>query len=760
MLEVESNQGDVAAKEVPDIEMTAEENTNVETEVKPLEEGAKRFGRFRGERKPLPEDVILRAKILKMGESLTEELQSDIIMTAGEINLQLTSYGEMIIDTLPKAMGRLAHKSVLLASLATKLDSLLSKTVIEEVITLEMPKAFQSADKMAWKAWIRFLGWCWINGVLEESVFLSIIQKMISKPSKLVALVALTTLPILLKIKPNLILEEALNSLSTYFDSLNVPVPSHLLPFRKFDESKDVYVKCEEIKAEPEVPKPVEEKVEAKPGEEAPSTEGTISLFRERAELETLKEDEYEDYIDEPKEEQKYEITELWECYKKNKNTTELKKFHQVLKTSMLEIFTVNETIIKEVDVGVLNFEPEKDIELIYKSRVLKPNVFSDYDNDELDYLMVYDIVADIISRFKDTTFTWWCQIQRLNIPGMTERILFDVIFSELFQLPHMPAHPLHYANIAWIMRKRLPIQAINLLIKKMPRMDPEIRLRFESFYAFAMNHMDFAINWDVIKRFIDKESAHYKWTKKLFDGMSIISFPKKMEDLIKEKKLPEEWIAKNFWDPVFIHGEDENDIKNLVEKMRFKDDSKDEFEKFLTGEEIEAKDEAVQEVLFEAVFRKANRNYSFMDKVLDFYSSTLQNTLTEKKKIVGMLYNMFKHNIEKFIVFMNMLATYKIYEYKDVTQWVLENETIEESHMYAIYKIMKELSEQEDYSQMVTILEDLKLIVMKDPSDWVKTSYGIAILRNHQAVLTSSGKWDQVKELFSCVDGFSEIVA
>lgn len=78
-----------------------------------------------------------------------EELDSQIILTAGELNLQLPVYGEMIMDTLPKAMGRFAHKSFMLGSLCTKLDSLLAKTVIEEVITVELPTAFKNADKMA-----------------------------------------------------------------------------------------------------------------------------------------------------------------------------------------------------------------------------------------------------------------------------------------------------------------------------------------------------------------------------------------------------------------------------------------------------------------------------------------------------------------------------------------------------------------------------------------------------------------------------------
>jgi hypothetical protein len=100
----------------------------------------------------------LRSKILKIGESLTEELETSIIMTAGEINLHLVDFGEMIIDLLPKAMGTLSHKSFLYAALATKIDPLLAKTVIEDVIKEVMPAAFAKGDKMACSACIRFLG--------------------------------------------------------------------------------------------------------------------------------------------------------------------------------------------------------------------------------------------------------------------------------------------------------------------------------------------------------------------------------------------------------------------------------------------------------------------------------------------------------------------------------------------------------------------------------------------------------------------------
>jgi hypothetical protein len=93
--------------------------------------------------------------------------------------------------------------------------------------------------------------------------------------------------------------------------------------------------------------------------------------------------------------------------------------------------------------------------------------------------LLIYDMLADIATRFKMTTFIGSMQMQKLEIPGMAERIIFDVILSEYFQLPHSVAFPLHYITMSCIMRKKLPLQALNVMIKKMPRMDLEIRHRF-----------------------------------------------------------------------------------------------------------------------------------------------------------------------------------------------------------------------------------------------------------------------------------------
>lgn len=173
---------------------------------------------------------------------MTDELETTIIMTAGEVNLGLVAYGDLIIDILPKAMSTFAHKSFMYGSLATKIDPLLTKTLVEEVINERMSAAFKRGDKMGCKACIRFLGCCWINGILHESIFVKLIQKMVEKPNRLIALVCLTTLPLLLRLKKQVVIEDCLKCLSDFFDSLNSPVPSIYQPFRKFDPEKDTLI--------------------------------------------------------------------------------------------------------------------------------------------------------------------------------------------------------------------------------------------------------------------------------------------------------------------------------------------------------------------------------------------------------------------------------------------------------------------------------------------------------------------------------------
>jgi len=60
-------------------------------------------------------------KILRIGE----ETDHTIIYTAGEINLGMQMYGDMVVDILPKASGRLYHKSFYYASINIKVTPLL-----------------------------------------------------------------------------------------------------------------------------------------------------------------------------------------------------------------------------------------------------------------------------------------------------------------------------------------------------------------------------------------------------------------------------------------------------------------------------------------------------------------------------------------------------------------------------------------------------------------------------------------------------------
>lgn len=535
--------------------------------------------------------------------------------------------------------------------------------------------------------------------------------------------------------------------MAEYYESLDTSVPSSLVPIRRFDAEKDTHIPCS-APEESKVEEPKAEKVEETPTEEA-KTEGTIKLFQERAELEVLKEDEYEDCKEYPTDDRKYEITELWNCYKEQKETTELKKLHEVLRTKLTEKFSSKESIIKEIDLDTIDFQPEKDIDNVFRSRVLKPNVIADYDGDSFDYLLVYDQVSDIITRYNTTTFVAAMQIQRLDIPGLSERILFDVLLSDYFQLPKPSAHHLHYITIACIMRKRLPIQSLNVLIKKLPRMDPEIKHRFYTLFSLVMNHLDFQINFDVLKKITDPESSHYKHVQELFARLSIFTYTKKLEDIFKEKGMPTGWLTENFADPIFIHGEEEEDIKKITEKIRFKDESKEEFEQLLNGEDLEAKEDVLEEVLFEAVFRKANRNYSFMEKVLEIYADTLGTFLKNKLNVVKMMFNMFQHNRDRLVVFFELFCKHKVISHTDITEWIGSQEAITPTHLHLVYHVLQNLMEAGEYPTAVKVFEETKKITEKSTESPHANEFTVAMLRKHLKDLHLKGKYEEVKEIF-----------
>lgn len=737
-----------------------------------------RRGRPMRERKEAPDDVKLRSKILKIGESYLEELNQSIILTAGEINGQLQTYGDLIMETLPKAMSRLAHKSFMYGSLMTRVDPLLAKTVIEDVITTEMPNCFKRGDRMGSKACIRFLGCCWINGVLEEAVFIDILKKLVSTPTRLVALTCITTLPLLLKVKGNPVVEELFASMSEYLNTLDAVVPEKLAPFRKFNPETDTYIPCDQAKkdqyekVDPDAEMAEDVAKEEEPKEAEASKTGVSGLFNDRPEFVMPNEDEYNDDVTQDEAIKKFEITELWNAYNNSKDTFEIKKMHEILKTKLVEEFTVKEAIIKEIDVDALKFESDYDIDQTYRCRLLKSQCFEDYDKDEFDYLLVYDMVSDILSRFSDTSFVASNQLFKLKIPGLAERIVFDVIISDFFQLPHIPAHHLHYISVCTIMErsfKRIgfilcPImyQTMNLCIKKITRMDPEIRLRFETLFALVMNHLDFGFNFDVLKKITDPESEHFKAVQSMFNRLSIFTYTKKLEDILKENKMPEAWLTANFGDPIFVHSEDENDIKNISEKIKFKDESLEEFTTFIESDDIENKDSALEEFLFESVFRKANRNYSFMEKVLSHYSSILCSKLNSKTTAT-MLFNMFKHNIQRFLVFACLFLKHKIIKLNDLLDILSEkcqnDAKLKKDVFYVVQKLLDGYlkdSEKVKADEAVTVLKWVGGVTGTS----VSQEAAKALLRRFREDLEIEKKWDTVKQAFEAAEGLSEVLA
>ena len=93
--------------------------------------------------------------------------------------------------------------------------------------------------------------------------------------------------------------------------------------------------------------------------------------------------------------------------------------------------------------------------------------MIENYNNDEFDYYLVYDLISDICTRFDRISFNAAKQVMNLKIDGgMPERIIFDVLLSDLFQLPKTSSFEGYYRLVARVMRRRLPHQALNLMLK------------------------------------------------------------------------------------------------------------------------------------------------------------------------------------------------------------------------------------------------------------------------------------------------------
>jgi hypothetical protein len=425
-------------------------------------------------------------------------------------------------------------------------------------------------------------------------------------------------------------------------------------------------------------------------------------------------------------------------------------------------VFTIKDPIVTKFDIEQLMGDEFEEIDNIYKSRILKRYILKYFDNDVFDYYLVYDMLADIISKDNDVSSLAACQMQNFKISGLKEMVMFDVILSEVFQLPEQKTPQMYYITVVEVLRKKMPLQALNLMIKKLPRMDPEIKIRFEKFFALAMLRLDFQINFDVLKMVTDQSCQHYNHVKDLFSRMLLFTNSKKLKDILVSNNLPESWVTENYGEPVFIRGEDDEDIKKLSEKFRMEEASKNKFEQIITGGELEAKGTALDEVLLEVIFRKAGGNYTYLNRALELYASVYQTHLNFKSNVVKMIFKMFKGCNAKFIESLEFFVNYHVLDYNDALEWLGEVEQPTEEHYLIIFQIVKNLVknlvQEEDFEQVIDVFQVAKKMLAKQGSD-AKHGFVVASVRHHQKVLKEKAKLEELRALFGEMESFKGLL-
>ena len=193
-----------------------------------------------------------------------------------------------------------------------------------------------------------------------------------------------------------------------------------------------------------------------------------------------------------------------------------------------------------------------------------------------------------------------------------------------------------------------------------------------------------------------DKESLHYKCGEDLFRKMINISYPQKFTHICNDHDLPPEWSPENINEGVFIHGEDEDDIKDLLEKLKFKDEEREEFEKYYNETSFETKDK--EEILFEVMFRKGAKNYSYLNKVVYSFQDFFKNAFKNKVKVVERLFKMFSHNPERMFAYFDVLTSedFEIIQYDHIFEYIYKWQNINATHIYLLRYTIIQCFEEE----------------------------------------------------------------
>eukprot|EP00727_Mastigamoeba_balamuthi_P010796 m51a1_g6339 hypothetical protein (816) ;mRNA; f:29128-32811 len=159
-----------------------------------------------------------------------------------------------------------------------------------------------------------------------------------------------------------------------------------------------------------------------------------------------------------------------------------------------------------------------------------------------VDRWVVEDMACDVIDIFRDSAQLCAQQLLQLQVRGPLRRVLVEVVFSCLLELPRAPAGPVHWAALlvalGRIDREFIPesIRAANALYRReLATMDVECADRFNDWFVMFVRNFNYEWSWSHWAAQAQQSPRHAQFIRDAVDRILRVS---QWEKLSKDADL------------------------------------------------------------------------------------------------------------------------------------------------------------------------------------------------------------------------------
>ncbi|EJD76387.1 MIF4G domain-containing protein [Loa loa] len=275
--------------------------------------------------------------------------------------------------------------------------------------------------------------------------------------------------------------------------------------------------------------------------------------------------------------------------------------------------------------------------------------------------------------------------------------MILEVIFSQLFRLPHPPLRPLFYGSVMIELCKtrdmpQVIAQAAELFYQRIDTMQLECIDRLIDWFSYHMSNFEYRwswVDWDDCLNLNDYAPRRY-FVKEVIEKCMRFSYYERICDCLPssfEEITPEKPFIS------FLLNREEKEMVAEIEKAFRNKAQPKEVTEMLRGFDQKSNSSATLSTFFAVMLNAAQKSFSHNFAALARYHETLKELSgvddESSTALLQTLYDVWKHNRQMMVVLITKMLRMTLLNANAVVSWLLSSCAGQELHRFWLWEAL-----------------------------------------------------------------------